>query len=172
MARIKCKVPSTGYTKNYTSCTRADGTTTQTLIYNEWVTLMEAPDYSVPDTRLIYSTRDPNDTGRAIRPGETFIMTPIFARNTSETEAFEIYVELLLEYATVGIPCPGKMIIPAGDTVMIPVQGRSLLKRNANGFSTYGDRIRLKAGNGANGYIYVWGSGEEKLSAEHVGVIS
>lgn len=175
MARIKCKVPSTGYTKNYTYCTRADGTTTtQTLIYNEWVTLMEAPDYSVPDTRLIYPRRDPNDNGRAIRPGETFIMTPIFARNTSETESFEIYIELLLEYATVGIPCPGKMIIPAGDTVLIPVQGRSLLKRNMKDeFSTYGDRIRLKAGNNsANGYIYVWGSGEEKLSAEHTGVIN
>jgi len=170
LSRIKCKVPSTGYTKNYTSCTRDNGTITQTLLEGEWVTIMEAPDYSVPDTRLIYPARDPDDNGRAIRPGETFVMTPIFARNTSESASFEVYAELVLEGTIVGIPCPGKMIIPAGDTVMIPVQGRSLLKRNKD--SEFGDRIRLRTNTGAAGFIYVWGSGEEKLSAEHTGVIS
>jgi hypothetical protein len=127
---------------------------------------MEAPDYSVPDTRLIYTARDPSDSSRAIRPGETFIMTPIFARNNSDTDQYEISTELVLEDGTI-IPCPGKQLIPAGDTVMIPVQGRSLLKRNKD--SAFGDRLRIKAN--APGVIYVWGSGEEKLSAEHTGVV-
>jgi len=167
LSRIKCKVPSTGYTKNYTSVKLDNGTEISTLPkFPVWATVMEAPDYSVPDTRLIYSARDPLDAGRAIRPGETFIMTPIFARNNDNDNPCEIYVELVLESGTI-IPCPGKMVIPAGDTVMIPVQGRSLLKRDKN--SAFGDRIRLSSD--SENAVYVWGSGEEKLSAEHTGVV-
>ena len=154
MARITCKTPSTG---KAIILSYANVTTTYT-------TLAEAPDFSLPDPSLNYSTRDPSSAARAIRPGEIFFVTPLSAKNKSGNTVW-IEVQLLTE-ANNAIDF-GRASVPPGDTVFIPIQGRSLFKRSAGG--TSGDRLQVRAQ--ANNVFDVWGAAEEKLSAEHVGVV-
>ena len=155
MARIKCKTPSTGYVKNYTISN----------LSTSWTTLAEAPDFSVPDAQAVYP-RDPSDSTRGIRSGEIFFLTPIFVRNKSSNTVY-VYCQLVLEDGTT-IACPGKIAVPADDTSLMPLQGRSLLNRIYT--STAGDKVQLYASTA--GVIDLWASGEEKLSAEHTGFIS
>lgn len=167
MTRIRCKTPSTGQANNFTI---------RNVPSTEWVTLAEASDYSVPDASNVYGDirRDPSPTGagRAIRPGEVFFMTPIYVRNKSESTCW-IDVQLYLEVEEgasdsaredLQIQCPGRIVVPAGDTALIPIQGRSLLKRSIT--SEFGDRIQVKA-EVAN-TLDIWGSGEIKPSAENI----
>jgi len=153
MARITCRTPSTG--RPIRSSLVDVGTS--------FTTLTEAPDFSVPDTSRRFAIRDPLDDNRTIRPGEIFFLTPIAAVNkTSQTRWIE--VQLLTEDgATVAV---AKVDVPAGDTAFIPLQGRSLFKRNPNASS--GDKIQVRAETG--NVFDVWASAEEKLSNEHIGV--
>lgn len=151
MIRIKCKTPSTGCIKNFTVPS----------LGTAWTVVAEAPDFSVPDTRKLYVARDQTDDSRAIRPGEIFFMTPFFARNKSQSACW-VEVKLVLENGTT-VDCPGRMTIPAGDTALIPVQGRSLLKRDHT--SSAGDTIQMRAETA--GSLDLWGTGEEKPSSEH-----
>lgn len=153
--RITCKTPSTGRPINFTAAG----------LGQEWQTIAEAPDFSVPDTSNVFPDRDPTDEGRAIRPGEIFFLTPLYVRNTSE-DACWVEARLLLEDDT-AIACPGRIDILPGDTAVVAVQGRSLVKRDAAGLS--GDRLQLRAQ--AADVLDAWGSGEEKPSAEHIGVV-
>lgn len=155
MARIKCKTPSTGRSVNITVPN----------VPSDWTTIADAPDFSVPDTGIVYTNRDPDDTSRGIRAGEIFFMTPIFVRNKSTTTRW-IEVRLLLENGTI-VECPGRMQVPATDTALIPLQGRSLLKRGA--LSLNGDRIQIRSE--LAGIMDAWASAEEKTSAEHIGVV-
>jgi hypothetical protein len=154
MTRIHCKTPSTGRTLNYVA----------TNVGTAWLTLAEAPDFSVPDASNVFADRDSADANRTIRPGEVFFMTPVYARNKGSSACW-IEARLMLE-SGVAIECPGRMMIPAGDTALIPLQGRSLLKRIALGAN--GDRLQVRAQTESS--LDVWASGEEKPSAEHVGV--
>ena len=154
MPRIKCKTPSTGRPVNFTVTNAGTG----------WATLAEAPDFSVPDASNIFADRDPTDSNRAIRAGEVFFMTPIYARNKSAQDCW-IEVRLIQETGSI-IECPGRMLVPAGDTALVPVQGRSLIKRGAN--NTAGDRMQVRAQTA--GAIDLWATAEEKPSAEHIGV--
>ena len=155
MSRIKCRTPSTGSPINFTF----SGITTA------WTTLAEAPDFSVPDTSNVYPDRDPDDSGRAIRVGEIFFLTPVFARNKTDQDCW-IEVKLLSENG-VSIECPGRMVVPARDTALIPVQGRSLLKRVAE--NEFGDRLQVRAQ--TNYALDLWATAEEKPSSEHIGVV-
>lgn len=156
MPRIKCKTPSTGRPVNLVAAS----------LGTDWQTLAEAPDFSLPDTGNTFVDRDPTDINRAIRPGEIFFMTPIFARNKS-SQACWLEVRLLQESGTT-IECPGRMVVPGGDTAMVPVQGRSLVKRGAT--NTFGDRIQVRAQTAA--VLDLWATAEEKPSAEHIGVVA
>ena len=170
MIRINCKTPSTGKFKNYFKIVQANT--------NTWTTIVEAPDFSVPDARKLYADRDPlNTAGRGIRPGEIFFMTPIFVRNTNTDLLYTIEIRILPEgtYANTAaedaaaIACPGIMTIPATDTAMVPVQGRSLFKRNEAGFSANGDRLQIKLTADLNtATMQLWATGEEKASSEHI----
>lgn len=154
MARITCKTPSTG--KGIT-VTMVDVTSNFTVI-------AEAPDFSVPDPSNNYSTRDPLDDSRAIRPGEVFFITPVAAKNKSSNTVW-IEVRLVTESnTTIDF---GRALVPGNDTVFIPIQGRSLYKRNPSG--SIGDRLEIRAQ--ANGVFDIWAAAEEKLSNEHVGVV-
>lgn len=153
MARITCKTPSTG--KSFI--------VSQANVSTTFTTVAEAPDFSVPDPSENYTTRDPLDSTRAIRPGEVFFVTPIAAKNKS---ANVVWVEVrLYTEANTAIEF-GRVDVPPGDTAFIPVQGRSLFKRDANGVN--GDRLQVRAQ--ANNVFDVWAAAEEKLSAEHIGV--
>jgi hypothetical protein len=155
MTRIKCKTPSTGRPVNFTVSS----------VGTDWTTLAEAPDFSVPDASNIFPSRDPGDANRAIRAGEIFFMTPLYARNKTALEC-GIEVRLLLENGT-AVECPGLMAVPGNDTAIVPVQGRSLLKRNYLGAS--GDRLQVRATRA--GVLDLWTTAEEKPSAEHIGVV-
>jgi hypothetical protein len=154
VARIKCKTPSTGkailvYLNDVTTL---------------FTTIAEAPDFSVPDPSQNYTTRDPTDPARAIRPGEIFFVTPLSVKNKTENLRWIQVILLTESNVTVDF---GRVAIPPNDTLFFPIQGRSLFKRNAAG--TNGDRLQIRAE--ANSTFDVWAAAEEKLSAEHIGVI-
>jgi putative Ca2+/H+ antiporter (TMEM165/GDT1 family) len=128
-------------------------------------TIAEAPDFSVPDTSSTFAARDPSDSGRAIRPGEVSLLTPIFARNKGTATAV-LTVEFLSEagdrssFAVVSVP--------AGETAAIPVQGQSLVKRVLAG--TNGDRLQVKSGTAD--VFDIHGAADERVSSEHIGVVT
>lgn len=153
MPRITCRTPSTGKGINVIEANIPD----------TFTSIIDAPDFSVPDPSDKFTTRDPDDDNRAIRPGEIFFLTPLAAKN-KDTNTRWIEARLVTEESVV-IDL-AKVEIPAGDTAFIPLQGRSLFKRDAN--TSNGDSIELRAE--ANNFIDVWVSAEEKLSAEHTGV--
>jgi hypothetical protein len=153
MARITCRTPSTG--RPIRSSLVNVGTS--------FTTISEAPDFSVPDTSRRFLTRDPLDDERAVRPGEVFFLTPLAAVNKT-AQTLWIEVQLLTEDGETLLFA--KVDVPAGDTAFIPLQGRSLFKRNPN--LANGDRIQVRAED--NDAFDVWTSAEEKLSNEHIGV--
>jgi hypothetical protein len=168
MTRITCRQPSTG--KPISIQYIGVGT--------EWIKIAEAPDFSVPDpSGSTYSWRDPADaTGsRGIAAGELFFLTPLVAKNvTAGTDWIE--VRFRPENGTANNDAFGRITVPAGESVAIPLQGRSLVKRNiitagnpdTYTFSTNGDILYVRAGNTAS--FHVWASANEQASAEHVGV--
>ena len=154
MARITCRTPSTGKSLR--------------LIYQDvpttYVTLAEAPDFSVPDASNKFDERDPNDVGRAIRPGEIFFLTPLAAKNKDTVTRWIETILVTEEDFTIEI---GKVEVPAGDTAFIPLQGRSIFKRTAD--NSVGDAIKVRAETAS--VFDIWIAGEEKLSSEHTGVV-
>lgn len=154
MARITTRTPSTG---KPLSINLQDVPTSYTTLY-------EAPDFSVPDASERFEFRDPGDAARAIRPGEVFFLTPLSVRNKSSNDAW-VEVRILLEDGT---PIEfGRLTIPAEDTGFVPLQGRSILKRDLGG--TNGDRLQVRA---ETADIFdVWTAAEEKLANEHSGVV-
>jgi len=153
MARITCRTPSTGKTLRLVLAN----------VSTNYVTLAESPDFSVPDAAQNQPVRDPSDPTRAIKPGEIFFLTPMSTRNKTANTAW-IETTLFTE-SNVTIEL-GRVEVPAGDTAFIPLQGRSLFKRDAN--TANGDIIKVRAET-ANTFD-IWVSAEEKLSSEHIGV--
>lgn len=151
--RITCKTPSSG---------RA----IPLRLFNvpaTATTLAEAPDFSVPDTGLVFPERDPDDAGRAIRPGELAFSTPLYARNKSAVVR-TLTVQILTE---AGVTLSLAILsVPAGETAAVPLQGLSLFKRDPDG--TNGDRLRVTAS--AADVFDLIGAADEKLADEHIGV--
>lgn len=154
MARITCKTPSTGRAITVFS---ANVSTVYTAI-------AEAPDFSVPDPSESFPNRDPADLSRAIKSGEIFFITPIAAKNKT---ANTLWIEVRLVTESNTTLQFGRAKVPGNDTVFIPIQGRSLFKRNPSG--SVGDKLEIRAE--ANNSFDVWASAEEKLSSEHIGVV-
>jgi hypothetical protein len=153
MARIKCRTPSTGKSIRVAAAS----------VSNTFIAIAEAPDFSVPDASTKFAERDPDDPGRAIRPGEVFFLTPLAAKN-KDTVTRWIETQLVTEDSiTIEL---GRVEVPSGDTAFIPLQGRSLFKRTANNAS--GDTIEVRGE--VTGVFDVWAAAEEKLSSEHAGV--
>lgn len=123
--KITCKTPSTGKPLNILL---SDVPATFT-------TIAESPYYSIPDASVKYPVRDPKypDNSRALREGEIFFVTPLSVRNKG-TESKEIEVRIVTEPQTSTevskIVEFSKIVVPAGDTALIPLQGRSLFKRD------------------------------------------
>ena len=156
--RITCRQPSTGKPINV----RYEDLGTS------WVKIAEAPEFSVPDpSGATYVSRD-TDISRGIAAGEIFFLTPLIAKNnTAKTDWIE--VRLKPETGTgSNNDSFGRTSVPAGESVAIPIQGRSLIKRDAT--SANGDMLLVRAGNTAS--FHIWASANEQASAEHVGVVS
>ena len=127
------------------------------------MTIAEAPDFSVPDASTKFPDRDPTDDTRAIRPGEIFFLTPMAAKNKDTVTRWVEVIYVTENTETIEL---AKVSVPAGDTALIPLQGRSLLKRVANNVT--GDTLQVRAE--IENIVDVWISAEEKTSNEHVGV--
>lgn len=158
MTRIKCRQPSTGKPISVSN----------TTIGTDWINIAEAPDFSVPDpSRSGYpNSRDSTDISRGIAAGELFFLTPLVAKNiTAGTDWIE--VRFRAEGGTANNDAFGRIYVPAGESVAIPIQGRSLVKRDY--LSANGDIIYIRAGNTTS--FHVWASANEQASAEHVGVV-
>jgi hypothetical protein len=155
MPRITCKTPASGKPLNITLVN----------VPTTFTTLVDAPDFSIPDPGLKFAARDPADGGRAILPGEISLLSPLAVYNKTATARW-VEVQLVTE-AGVTVLSPGRVTVPPLDTVYSPVQGRSLMKRVLGG--TNGDRLQIRAE--AAAALDVWGSAEERLSAEHIGVV-
>jgi hypothetical protein len=154
MTRIVCRTPSTG---------KGIRIAESNVSANDFVVIAEAPDFSVPDASNKFPERDPENPGRAIRPGEIFFLTPLAARNKDEEDR---WIEVILVTENSETIEVGKIEVPAGDTAFIPLQGRSLFKRVAN--NEIGDTIQVKAEE--PDIFDVWAAAEERLSSEHSGV--
>lgn len=155
MTRITCRTPSTGKSL---SLSREDVPTT-------FFSLYDAPDFSVPDASEKFTDRDSSDSSRAIRPGEVFFLTPMAAKNKDSVIRW-IDTQIVREDgSTIEV---GRVEIPPGDTAFIPLQGRSLLKRQPTAATT-GDQLQIRAETAST--IDVWVAAEEKLSSEHTGVV-
>lgn len=157
MSRIKCRTPSTGKPLSITF----------ENVPSSFTTIAEAPDFSLPDASGALASQpefiqDPLDSTRTIRPGEVFFLTPLSAKNKDSVTRW-IETQLLREDGSV--INFGRVEVRSGDTAFIPLQGRSLFKRDASAVS--GDRIQIRAETESS--FDVWASAEEKLTAEHIG---
>ena len=156
MARITCQEPSTGKPLNIAFAN----------ISTSFITIANAPDFSVPDEAEEFTERDPLDANRAIRPGEIFFLTPLTVRNKSVSNPIWIDVQLVTE-SGVTVQAPGRITVPPNDSVTVSLQGRSLLKRDPA--SANGDRVQVRAQ--SSNTLDVWCSAEERLSSEHIGEV-
>ena len=129
-----------------------------------WVTVAEAPDFSIPDSQNQYPDRDPLDATRAIRPGEVFFLTPVKARNKTANTS---WIEARIVRETGATLLLERITVPANDSVQIIVQGLSLLKRLPSG--TDGDVLQFRS-EAANAFDLT-GMAQERLSEEHIGVV-
>lgn len=156
MARIKCRTPSTGKPLRLAVAN----------VSTNFVSVYEAPDFSVPDPAQSFPVRDLTDVTRTIKPGEVFFLTPMSAKNKSANTAW-LETRLVIEgNNSSNTIIFGRVEVLANDTVFIPLQGRSLFKRERD--TANGDIIQIRAET-ANTFD-VWVAAEEKLSAEHIGV--
>ena len=158
MTRIYCRTPSTGYPENLIL---ADVPTTFTTIPGG-LSGANAPDYSVPDPSEQYEQRDPADDTRAILPGQIFFLTPLSAVNKTASEEW-IECQLLTEDGD--IIQFGRAVVPANDTAYIPLNGRSLLKREL--LTTDGDQLQVRASNPA--VFDVWTSADLSPASQNLG---
>ena len=156
MTRITCRQPSTGKPISIQYVGVGTG----------WINIAEAPDFSVPDpSGSAYTSRDLSDPTRGIAAGELFFLTPLVAKNvTAGTDWIE--VRFRPEGGTANNDAFGRIVVPSGESVAIPLQGRSLVKRVST--SANGDIVYVRAGNTAS--FHIWASANEQASAEHVGV--
>jgi hypothetical protein len=153
MPRIKCRTPSTGKTLRVSLAN----------VSTSYVTIAEAPDFSVPDAAGNFPVRDSEDATRTIKPGEVFFLSPMSAKNKSANTA---WIETSLVTEDGGTIELGKVSVRSGDTAFIPIQGRSLFKKDDA--SANGDILQVRAQ--TSNTFDVWIAAEEKLSSEHIGV--
>lgn len=159
MGRIYCRTPSTGYPANLYI---QDVPNTMTVL-DGGIDGADAPDYSVPDPSNQYEERDPLDPTRAILPGQIFFLTPLSVVNKTASEEY-LDCQITLEDGT--IIQFGRAIVPAFDTAYIPLNGRSLLKRDPLGIN--GDRLQVAASN--PNVFDVWVAADYSPASQNLGV--
>ena len=155
MTRIYCRTPSTGYPENLVLVNVPETLTT--------IPLADAPDYSVPDPSNQYEVRDPLDPTRAILPGQIFFLTPLSVVNKSAGQ--ETLTVILLQEDGTSVNF-GTATVPAGDTAYIPLNGRSLLKRDP--LAANGDRLQVYAS--APDVFDVWTAADLSPASQNLGV--
>jgi len=126
-----------------------------------WVTILEAPDFSVPDPQLRWPTdRDPADNERRIQPGFALVESPIMFHNGS-LNTVTVEISILTE-ADVRIVQAIIQVTPQ-ETYLHPAPGQRLLKLDKA--TANGDRIQVKAS--AIDSVTVTSTGSEGAAEQH-----
>jgi hypothetical protein len=126
-----------------------------------WQTILEAPDFSVPDPQRRFATdRDPADAERRIQPGFALIEAPIMFHNGS-LNAVSVEISILREDDVRVLQAVIR--ITAGETYLHPSPGQRLLKLDTN--SAEGDRLQVKASEA--GVVSVTSTGSEGAAEQH-----
>lgn len=106
-----------------------------------WETVLEAPDFSVPDPQLRWpGDRDPADNERRIQPGFALVEAPIMFHNTSPNTV-QVEISVLLEDGTRVVQ--GAIDVVGLETYLHPSPGQRLMKQDAD--SSAGDRLQVRA---------------------------
>lgn len=158
MARINTDLPSSG---KPIQVFIPPGTNSG-FVNTTWYTLLEAPDFSVPGTGDGVSTLDPANSARELRPGEVFIETPLLVSNTTATSQ-SVELQVVLQGGSATVPLVIPTLVPAGETVFLPVQGLRLLKTDFD--AADGDRLQIKASDAAS--LKIFGAASELGAANH-----
>ncbi|WBH17043.1 hypothetical protein [Sphingomonas radiodurans] len=129
----------------------------------DWTTILEANDFSVPDTSVRWpgvANRDPANADRRIQPGFALIEAPLMFHNTDVVER-RIDIRILTEDAAEVVQA--RITIPAGDTYMHPAPGQRLLKLTLA--SASGDRLQVRAE--VAGVIHLTAAASEGAAEQH-----
>ena len=106
-----------------------------------WTTLMQAPDFSVPDATVRWpSQRDPADATRRIQPGQALLSTPVYVYNRHTSALwveFRILTQAGLEVML------GRVTVPPEDTFVNPIAGLTVLKTDLA--AANGGRLQARA---------------------------
>lgn len=155
MTRIRTDQPSSG--RPFQLLIPSGG-----YVPTSFLTIAEAPDFSVPGTGDTGVVLDPSDSGRELRGGEVFLEAPLTCIN-NDTVARWVEVQILTQ-TNHSIPVtPPQLKVPAKEAIYVPIQGLRLLKTNYN--SLYGDRLQIRASSG--GALRIIGSAVELEALSH-----
>lgn len=106
-----------------------------------WQTVLEAPDFSVPDPQLRWANdRDPADNERRIQPGSALVEAPMMFFNPGPL--FLVLDISILREDGVRV-AQAQIEIENGETYLHPAPGQRLLKTDLT--SANGDRFQVKA---------------------------
>jgi hypothetical protein len=129
----------------------------------EWMTLLEAPDFSLPDTQLRWpgvENRDPANNLRRIRPGFALIESPLMFNNSGTVSRW-VEIRILSEMEVPVLQA--RYTVPGGETYPHPAPGQRLLKRTLA--SLNGDRLQVRAE--VAGVISVTAAASEGAADQH-----
>lgn len=134
------------------------------FVNTTWTTIAEAPDFSIPASGDDGATADPADSGRDLRPGQVFFETPLQAVNTTATTRWVELQMLLQGTGGQAIPITTRVTVPAGESVLLPIQGLRLLKTDLTNTQP-GGRLQIQAE--VNNAIKVIGTAVELEAETH-----
>jgi hypothetical protein len=157
MPRIRTDQPSSGRPQNINWWVGGSLETPPAALLTDWRDIAEADDFSIPSTGAGGVTLDPADSSRELRPGELYFETPLHVANNSANSCW-VQLEIIQQggNSVAGLQSFkfAQVIVPANETVMLPIQGLRLLKTNLAALR--GDRLRARAQTA--GVLQVWGS--------------
>jgi hypothetical protein len=134
------------------------------FVNTTWTTIAEAPDFSIPSSGDDGIVEDPADSGRELRPGEVFFETPLQAINNTSTSCWVELQMLLQGTSGQAIPVTPRIVVPANESVYLPVQGLRLLKTDLTNTQP-GGRLQVQAE--VNNAIKVIGTAVELEAQDH-----
>jgi hypothetical protein len=134
------------------------------FVNTTWTTIAEAPDFSIPSSGDEGIVIDPADSGRELRPGEVFFETPLQCMNNTATSRWVELQMLLQGNSGQAIPLSPRVVVPAGESVYLAVQGLRLLKTDLTNTQP-GGRLQIQAE--VNNAIKVIGSAVELEAQTH-----
>ncbi|MDN5568707.1 MAG: hypothetical protein L0G27_08200 [Paracoccus sp. (in: a-proteobacteria)] len=133
-----------------------------TSIPTDWTTILDAPDFSVPDTLPNFpNDRDPTDpANRRIQPGFALVLAPLMIYNSSGSET---WVEIRILTESGDSILQARQTIPGGETYLHPAPGQRLLKTQIA--TANGDRLQVRAQ--AANVLSLTGSASEGAAEQH-----